>query len=220
MELCRAATNEVIFSVMYPSVFASLCNVTSSTQTMEATCNSVDRDAILQIEKQLLADLRVCSEKTFARFKDEFDVMFASSVTEPYASRTHTHMPSTTNTANASTTCKLNLHLSHKLDDSCHVQAGTVQALEVMLCPTHVIVKPGRVYTSWSLDPVHDPMSYELPVTFRANQALGRTAKAKRLLETLEERVKSDANHAEAALLFLEEHGFLGADNGSDDNAQ
>lgn len=195
MELSEATHEQVIFSVMHPPLFATLTQVEDCCDSeLRAFCTNDDMKEIWAAEKSLLKDLRTCSARTFAKFRDEYDTMFQSSVTQKKGRG------------------RVRFSLEEELDREICRQSRS-GPVDMTLTPVSVTVRPGTVFVTWSAALVDDPGTTEVPAAIRANEALGRTARAKQVLERLEDSIKADAKCADEALLFLEEHGFVSEDD-------
>ena len=197
MEIDSFTRDKVTFSVMYPSVFATIASVIKADDTtIVAECADVDVHELLNVEGALLCDLRSCSKRTFEKFRDEYADMFESSQFDPqHATR-------------------LRFRLAHPY--ARHICIG--DELDVAVTPVLVTVRPGRVFVKWSITPVEDPNSdARWPATSatRAHDVISRAVRVRQQIADLEERVKADATHADEAFKFLQSHGFV--DNPSDE---
>lgn len=193
MEVYHASHDEVQFSVMYPPMFATLSHVRISEEChLTASVPPEDACEVDQVEAALLEELRDCSKRTFARFKDEYDSMFCSSV--------------------HGSEVRLILDV-----DAPTILPQTQPRVDVSLTPVMMTVRPGRVFVTWSISLVDDPDVYDVPQSLRANQALGRASRARKAIEKLERSVETGKSSADEALAFLQKHGFLDSSSDEED---
>ena len=193
MDVERASKDEVVFSVMSSALFVSLHNVQFSDDAVvvRAEVNDGDAQQIQELEHDILNELRVCSTRNFANFRDEYSAMFRSALSE------------------ISDVCnRVEFHTDRHSDKSLDVSTN-----DATITPVSVTVRPGSVHICWSIGAVDDPRDFEVPVALRANEALGRAARAKLAIERIENGVKSDARNAKHALRFLDKHGFSNSDD-------
>lgn len=191
MEIDSFTRDKVTFSVMYPSVFATIHTVVRADDTsIVVDCGDVDVQETLDVEGRLLRDLRSCSERAFTKFRDEYADMFETSQFD------------------SQHPARLRFRLAHPY--ARNICVG--DELDVAVTPVLVTVRPGRVFVKWSVTPVEDPnCDARWPATeaTRAHDVISRAARVRKQIADLEERVKADATHAEEAFQFLQSHGFV-----------
>lgn len=193
MEIDGVYTDEVVFSVMFPSTFASMHHISvhdmrDGTQVLRAVCNPEDIQEIREVETRLLAELRNCSRRTFSGFRDEYDAMFVSSIVEDSSGDVEFQL--------------------HHTGDFEHLRSGDGDAVDCSITPVTVTVRPGSASVSWAFSPVDDPTSFEIPGVLRANEAIARATRARRAIERLEDRVRENVQSADQVITFLEQHNF------------
>ena len=196
----------VSFTMMYPSAFAALTPVPASVlkrlnkrggrgngQRIVALVSAREAQDITELEQQILTDLRECSRRTFHGFKDEYQDMFNSAITQQHDE--------------GYVVVSLGLE-----DNSLETITEVPEAMDVSMTPVRVVVKPGAVHIQWCIVPIDDPTEYELPIALRAHQALGAAARARKTIRGLERKIATGEHTAESideVIQFLSRHGFL-----------
>ena len=185
MELAASSPGELIFSTMYPHIFASSQSIVKrSDRSIVISCTPTEVSDIRSLEAKVLRDLRKCSKHLIAGFRDELAAMFESSVDADYPGRVKFNL------AQPSPDCSSDQDLA--------------------LSPVLVTMRPGHIFVTWTaslLDYEVCPGDMSLD-TCLAESVCKRSRRVRNLLSEMEARALANAKNIKPLDALLTQHGF------------
>jgi len=185
MELAASSPGELIFSTMYPHIFASSQSIVKrSDRSIVISCTPTEVSDIRSLEAKVLRDLRKCSKHLIAGFRDELAAMFESSVDADYPGRVKFNL------AQPSPDCSSDQDLA--------------------LSPVLVTMRPGHIFVTWTaslLDYEVCPGDMSLD-TCLAEAVCKRSRRVRNLLSEMEARALANAKNIKPLDALLTQHGF------------